>query len=158
MDQPWKAPSSMPSWISSRSPWVWPCSASCSASYQQLQPGRQALEPPAHRVRLVLCLAIRPRTPARADGLLVTLWGLRLTWNFSRREDIPGSSGRVRRTTDGPNCAKMPMFSKSGDSPVQSVFHLPYQQHLILLFTLPALVAWRGPTSPWAGWTTWRLP
>ncbi len=45
-------------------------------------------------------------------ALLVTVWGLRLTYNFSRRGGTPGGSGPGRRTTAGQCFRAKPEFKR----------------------------------------------
>lgn len=85
-------------------------------------------------------------------AILVTVWGLRLTWNFARRG---GYSWRFWSGEEDYRWAELrqkPMLSKPWRFTLFNLFFISlYQMHLILLFTLPALVAWQGTGTP-LGW------
>ncbi|MEZ5033214.1 MAG: DUF1295 domain-containing protein [Saprospiraceae bacterium] len=83
---------------------------------------------------------------------LVTLWGIRLTWNFSRRGGYSWKFWAGEEDYRWAELRQMPMFSKKWRFTLFNLFFISlYQQHLILLFTLPALVAWQGADQP-LGW------
>ncbi|MCR2783475.1 MULTISPECIES: DUF1295 domain-containing protein [unclassified Microbacterium] len=77
-------------------------------------------------------------------ALLVTAWGVRLTFNFARKggysgmEDYRWAILRQRMTP-----AQFQVFNL--------LFIVLYQNALLVLITLPALIAWQHP-SPFTGW------
>lgn len=81
---------------------------------------------------------------------LATLWGLRLTYNFSRRG---GYHWIPWRGEEDYRWAELRRQQPALNSrPVWMVFNLffisLYQNTLILLFTLPIVVAWQGQNRP----------
>ena len=81
---------------------------------------------------------------------LATVWGIRLTYNFSRRGGyhwIPWRGEEDYRWAELRR--QQPAL---GRRPVWMAFNLffisLYQNTLILLFTLPAIVAWQGQSRP----------
>ncbi len=83
---------------------------------------------------------------------LVTIWGLRLTWNFSRRGGYSWKFWLGEEDYRWAELRAMPMFSKKWRFMLFNLFFISlYQHHLILLFTLPILVAWQGAETP-LGW------
>ena len=85
-------------------------------------------------------------------AVLVSLWGIRLTYNFSRRG---GYSWRFWTGEEDYRWAVLrsrPLFAQRWRWTLFNLFFISYYQHgLILLFTLPALVAWQGD-RPLNGW------
>lgn len=83
-------------------------------------------------------------------AVLVTVWGARLTYNFGRRGGyhwIPWRGEEDYRW--GVLREQNPAFQKRLVWGAFNLFFISFYQHtLILLFTLPAVVAWQGSTTP----------
>lgn len=83
-------------------------------------------------------------------AVLVIVWGARLTYNFGRRGGyhwIPWRGEEDYRW--GVLREQNPAFQKRLVWGAFNLFFISFYQHtLILLFTLPAVVAWQGSTTP----------
>lgn len=82
-------------------------------------------------------------------AILVTIWGARLTYNFSRRGGyhwIPWAGEEDYRW--GILRQRPFLNTKLGWAFFNLTFISLYQNGLILLFTLPTLVAWQGAETP----------
>ncbi len=85
-------------------------------------------------------------------AILVTIWGIRLTYNFSRRSGYSWKFWAGEEDYRWAELRKMPLFSSKWRFTLFNLFFISlYQHHLILLFTLPILVAWQGAATP-LGW------
>lgn len=83
---------------------------------------------------------------------LVTAWGLRLTYNFSRRGGYSWKFWTGEEDYRWGELRKMPLFARKGTFSLFNLFFISYyQMALILLFTLPTAVAWQGADTP-LGW------
>lgn len=83
---------------------------------------------------------------------LVTAWGLRLTYNFSRRGGYSWKFWSGEEDYRWAELRKMPLFARKGAFSLFNLFFISYyQMALILLFTLPTAVAWQGADTP-LGW------
>lgn len=90
-------------------------------------------------------------------AILVTIWGIRLTYNFSRRGGYSWKFWAGEEDYRWAELRQLPMFSKKWRFTLFNLFFISlYQQHLILLFTLPALVAWQGADKP-LGWADYLV-
>lgn len=82
-------------------------------------------------------------------AILVLIWGLRLSYNFGRRGGyswIPWGGEEDYRWSV---LRKMPLLASPFRWALFNFFFISmYQQGLILLFTLPAVVAWQGKDTP----------
>lgn len=82
-------------------------------------------------------------------AVLATVWGLRLSYNFGRRGGyswIPWAGEEDYRWSV---LRKMPLLQGRLRWALFNFFFISlYQQGLILLFTLPAIVAWQGKDNP----------
>ena len=82
-------------------------------------------------------------------AILVTLWGLRLTFNFARK------GGYARGGED----YRWAYLKKQMSRPLFELFNLlfivVYQNGLLFLITGPAYLAWRHPSA--LGWLDWLL-
>lgn len=80
---------------------------------------------------------------------LATVWGLRLSYNFGRRGGyswIPWAGEEDYRWSV---LRKMPLLQGRWRWAAFNLFFISfYQQGLVLLFTLPAVMAWHGKGSP----------
>lgn len=80
---------------------------------------------------------------------LVTLWGLRLTYNFWRRGGYDWLPWRGEEDYRWSVLRQNPMLKGRLRWGLFNLFFIAlYQNSLILLFTLPALVAWQGNERP----------
>jgi steroid 5-alpha reductase family enzyme len=86
-------------------------------------------------------------------AFLVTLWGLRLTYNFARRG---GYHWLFWKGDEDYRWAILRQQAPLNRPLAWSAFNLffisLYQNTLILLFTLPAIVAWQGANKPLGLW------
>ena len=86
-------------------------------------------------------------------AILATAWGLRLTYNFARRGGYSWPPWKGEEDYRWAELRKQPMFQKRFVFSLFNLFFIALYQHgLILLFTLPILVAWQGAATPlyWA--------
>lgn len=80
---------------------------------------------------------------------LVTIWGLRLTFNFARRGGYHWIPWRGEEDYRWSVLRQMPHLQKRLPWALFNLFFISlYQNSLILLFTLPILVAWQGSAAP----------
>lgn len=90
-------------------------------------------------------------------AVLVTIWAARLTYNFSRRG---GYSWKFWSGEEDYRWEVLRQGSMFKSKWVWKLFHLLficlYQMTLILLFTLPIIVAWQGENTP-LGTADWIL-
>ncbi|MBP6185240.1 MAG: DUF1295 domain-containing protein [Saprospiraceae bacterium] len=85
-------------------------------------------------------------------AILVTIWGIRLTYNFSRRGGYAWRFWSGEEDYRWGELRKMPLFSKPFRFTLFNLFFISfYQNTLIFLFTLPIVVAWQGADRP-LGW------
>ena len=86
-------------------------------------------------------------------AVLATLWGIRLTYNFGRRGGYHWIPWKGEEDYRWSVLRKDPPLNRR---PVWVLFNLLfislYQHSLILLFTLPTIVAWQGADRPLGGW------
>ena len=84
---------------------------------------------------------------------LITIWGVRLTYNFSRRGAYKLKFWEGEEDYRWEVLRKKPEFQGRFRWMLFNLFFISLYQHfLILLFTLPAIVAWQGKDKPlyWA--------
>lgn len=82
-------------------------------------------------------------------ALLVALWGFRLTYNFSRRGGYQWPPWRGEEDYRWAILRKRPLFQPGWKFRLFNLFFISlYQNTLILLFCLPALLAWTQPERP----------
>ena len=85
---------------------------------------------------------------------LVTIWGVRLTYNFARRGGFSIYFWKGEEDYRWVEVKKsMPILSKRLNWAIFNLFFIClYQMGLIFLFTLPILAAWQGSENPiyWA--------
>ncbi len=82
-------------------------------------------------------------------AILVTLWGVRLTYNFGRRGGYNIVPWRGEEDYRWSVLRQKPFLNTRGGWAIFNLgFISLYQNALILLFTLPALVAWQGAEKP----------
>lgn len=82
-------------------------------------------------------------------AVLATLWGTRLTFNFWRRGGYHWVPWRGEEDYRWGVLRKMPMLQGRWRWVAFNLFFISfYQNTLILLFTLPAVVAWQGTEQP----------
>lgn len=80
---------------------------------------------------------------------LVTLWGLRLTYNFARRGGYHWPPWRGEEDYRWAVLRQNPIMNKRLRWTAFNLFFISlYQNTLILLFTLPVIVAWQGRNTP----------
>lgn len=80
---------------------------------------------------------------------LVSLWGLRLTYNFGRRGGYHWIPWRGEEDYRWALVRQNPALNGRLRWGLFNLFFISlYQQTLILLFTLPAIVAWQGAEKP----------
>ncbi len=80
---------------------------------------------------------------------LVTIWGLRLTFNFARRGGYHWIPWRGEEDYRWSVLRQTPQLQKRLPWALFNLFFISlYQNSLILLFTLPILVAWQGGATP----------
>ncbi len=80
---------------------------------------------------------------------LVTLWGLRLTYNFARRGGYHWPPWRGEEDYRWAVLRQNPLLNKRLPWTAFNLFFISlYQNTLILLFTLPVIVAWQGRNTP----------
>ncbi len=85
-------------------------------------------------------------------SVLVTVWGLRLTYNFSRRGGYSLLPWKGEEDYRWSVLRAKPEFQGKGRWMLFNLFFIClYQNALIFLFTLPILEAWRGNDAP-LGW------
>ena len=78
-------------------------------------------------------------------AILVTIWGLRLTYNFARRGGYQWPPWAGEEDYRWSVLRKLPLLNNRLKWAVFNLFFISlYQQALILLFTLPILAAWQG--------------
>lgn len=83
---------------------------------------------------------------------LATLWGLRLTYNFARRGGYHWIPWRGDQDYRWGVLQQNPMLSRRLPWAAFNLFFISlYQNTLILLFTLPIVVAWQGQAKPLNG-------
>ncbi len=86
-------------------------------------------------------------------AVLITVWGVRLTYNFSRRGAYRLKFWEGEEDYRWEVLRKKPEFQGRLKWMLFNLFFISLYQHLlILLFTLPAIVAWQGKDKPlyWA--------
>ncbi len=107
----------------------------------------------------VWCVAAASSYDARLTlmAIVVTIWGVRLTFNFARRGGyswIPWSGEEDYRWAV---LRQQPLLSSRWAWAAFNLFFISlYQQGLILLFTLPTLIAYEGIGKP-LGWFDYLL-
>lgn len=80
---------------------------------------------------------------------MVTLWGLRLTYNFARRGGYHWPPWRGEEDYRWAVLRQNPLLAGRLSWTAFNLFFISlYQNTLILLFTLPAIVAWQGQRTP----------
>lgn len=80
---------------------------------------------------------------------LATLWGLRLTFNFARRGGYQWPPWQGEEDYRWGILRQNPLLNKRLPWTAFNLFFISlYQNTLILLFTLPAVVAWQGRETP----------
>jgi steroid 5-alpha reductase family enzyme len=80
---------------------------------------------------------------------LVTIWGLRLTFNFGRRGGYHWIPWRGEEDYRWSVLRQNPMLNGRISWALFNLFFISIYQHsLILLFTLPIVVAWQGGSTP----------
>lgn len=80
---------------------------------------------------------------------LVTLWGLRLTYNFSRRGGYSWKFWTGEEDYRWAVLREQPYLKAPWKWTIFNLFFISlYQNSLILLFTLPIVVAWQGAETP----------
>lgn len=85
-------------------------------------------------------------------AVLVSLWGLRLTANFARRGGYSWKFWTGEEDYRWGVLRQMPLLSARWRFTLFNLFFISlYQNGLILLFTLPMLVAWQGAAEPLGG-------
>lgn len=85
-------------------------------------------------------------------AVLTTLWGLRLSYNFGRRGGYSWIPWKGEQDYRWGVLAKMPHLQGRLRWGAFNLFFISlYQNSLILLFILPAMVAWQGAGKP-LGW------
>ena len=85
-------------------------------------------------------------------SVLVSLWGIRLTYNFSRRGGYSLLPWKGEEDYRWSVLRAKPEFQGKGRWMLFNLFFIClYQNALIFLFTLPILEAWRGNDTP-LGW------
>jgi steroid 5-alpha reductase family enzyme len=93
------------------------------------------------------CSGYDTRTTIMA--ILVTLWGLRLTFNFGRRGGYSWIPWRGEEDYRWAILRQDPPLNKRLPWMAFNLFFVSlYQNTLILLFTLPVVVAWQGKGTP----------
>ncbi|MCB0663299.1 MAG: DUF1295 domain-containing protein [Saprospiraceae bacterium] len=82
-------------------------------------------------------------------AILVTIWGLRLTYNFSRRGGYSWKFWSGEEDYRWAVLREMPHLKARWKWTAFNLFFISlYQNSLILLFTLPIVVAWQGGDAP----------
>lgn len=82
-------------------------------------------------------------------AVLVTFWGIRLTFNFARRGAYQWPPWAGEEDYRWAILRKMPHLSGRLRWSAFNLFFISlYQNALILMFTLPTIVAWQGQESP----------
>lgn len=82
-------------------------------------------------------------------AILITAWGIRLTYNFARRGGYRWPIWNSEEDYRWPVLRAMPLFRVRWRFTVFNLFFISlYQNALILLFTLPVLAAWQGAGTP----------
>ena len=82
-------------------------------------------------------------------AVLVTLWSIRLTYNFARRGGYNIVPWRGEEDYRWSVLRQRPFLNTRGGWAIFNLSFISlYQNALILLFTLPALVAWQGLEKP----------
>ena len=90
---------------------------------------------------------LEPRTLLMA--VLVTVWGLRLSYNFARRGGYQWPPWRGEEDYRWAVLRQNPMLAGRFSWMAFNLFFISlYQNTLILLFTLPVVVAWQGQNTP----------
>lgn len=85
-------------------------------------------------------------------AVLVTLWAARLTYNFGRRGGYQWPPWRGEEDYRWGVLRQNPLLSGRLRWSLFNLFFISlYQNTLILLFTLPAIVAWQGADRPLGG-------
>ena len=80
---------------------------------------------------------------------LVTFWGIRLTYNFGRRGGYQFPPWRGEEDYRWGVLRQNPLFKNRVSWSLFNLFFISlYQNTLILLFTLPIIVAWQGADQP----------
>lgn len=83
---------------------------------------------------------------------LVAVWGIRLSYNFSRRGGYSWKFWTGEEDYRWSELRKMPLFQRKGAFSLFNLLFISYyQMSLILLFTLPTAVAWQGADTPLHG-------
>lgn len=86
-------------------------------------------------------------------ALLVFIWGARLTYNFSRRGAYSWKFWTGEEDYRWEVLRQMPAFKSKFSWMLFNLFFISlYQNTLILLFTLPIVVAWQGHNIPLGIW------
>ena len=101
-------------------------------------------------------LANAPRTDPSGRvmlmAVLVTIWGLRLTFNFARRGGYHWIPWKGEEDYRWSVLRENPLLKSRLSWGLFNLFFISlYQNSLILLFTLPVLVAWQGDATPLNG-------
>lgn len=82
-------------------------------------------------------------------AILATIWGIRLTFNFWRRGGYSWIPWEGEEDYRWSVLRKMPLLNGRLAWAAFNLFFISlYQQGLILLFTLPAVMAWHGKGTP----------
>ncbi|MCB9305911.1 MAG: DUF1295 domain-containing protein [Lewinellaceae bacterium] len=82
-------------------------------------------------------------------AILVTAWGLRLSANFARRDGYHPIPWKGEEDYRWSVLRQHPVLEKRLPWMLFNLFFISFYQHtLILLFCLPALVAWQGQGTP----------
>lgn len=82
-------------------------------------------------------------------AVLVTIWGARLTYNFARRDAYQWPPWAGEEDYRWAILRQNPLLKGRLRWSMFNLFFISlYQNSLILLFTLPALVAWQGSGTP----------
>ncbi len=85
-------------------------------------------------------------------SVLVTIWGARLTYNFSRRDAYQWPPWKGEEDYRWAILRQNPLLKGRFRWGLFNLFFISlYQNALILLFTLPILVAWQGNGQPLGG-------
>lgn len=97
----------------------------------------------------IVCFASNFNPRLILISILVTIWSIRLTYNFSRRGGYSWKFWSGEEDYRWEVLRQHPIFKNKF---IWKIFHLLficcYQMSLILLFTLPIIVSWQGNATP----------